>query len=129
MARAVCAAAPPSTSPLGIRVRDSGFAAPGLCDDVDMTLEEFKATLSASAPPSVPKTLQALWHDARGEWDKAHEIANDVDDKTGAWIHAYLHRKEGDLGNAAYWYRRAEQPVASDSLESEWTRIVSALMK
>ena len=94
-----------------------------------MTLEEFRATLSAPTPPSVSKALQALWHDARGEWDKAHEIANDVDDKTGAWVHAYLHRKEGDLGNAAYWYRRAEQPVASDSLESEWTRIVSALMK
>jgi hypothetical protein len=129
MARAVCAAAPPSTSPLGFGVRDSGFATPDLCDDVDMTLEEFKATFSASVPPSVPKTLQALWHDARGEWDKAHEIANDVDDKTGAWVHAYLHRKEGDVGNAAYWYRRAEQPVASDSLESEWTRIVSALIK
>ena len=95
-----------------------------------MTLEEFKATLSASTPPSASKALQALWHDARGEWDKAHEIANDVDvdDKTGAWVHAYLHRKEGDLGNAGYWYRRAGQPVASDSLESEWTRIVSALI-
>jgi hypothetical protein len=94
-----------------------------------MTLEEFKATLSASTPPSTSKVLQALWHDARGEWDKAHELANDVDDKTGAWVHAYLHRKEGDLGNAGYWYRRAGQPIASGSLESEWTRIVSALMK
>jgi hypothetical protein len=94
-----------------------------------MTLEEFKATLSASTPPSGSKALHALWHDARGEWDKAHEIANDVDDKTGAWVHAYLHRKEGDLGNAGYWYRRAGQPIASDSLESEWIRIVSALMK
>jgi hypothetical protein len=94
-----------------------------------MTLEEFRATFSAPTPPSVSKALQALWHDARGEWDAAHGIANDVDDKTGAWVHAYLHRKEGDIGNATYWYRRAEQPVASDSLESEWTRIVSALMK
>jgi hypothetical protein len=99
-----------------------------LCDDVDMTFEEFKATLSASAPPSVSKTLQALWHDARGEWDKAHEIANGVDDETGAWVHAYLHRKEGDLGNAAYWYRRAGQPTAIDTLDSEWNRIVSSLL-
>ena len=94
-----------------------------------MTLEEFRATLSAPTPPSVSQALLALWHEARGDWDQAHELANGVDDKTGAWVHAYLHRKEGDLGNAAYWYRRAEQPVASDSLESEWTRIVSALMK
>jgi hypothetical protein len=94
-----------------------------------MTLEEFKATTSASTPPAVSRALQALWHDARGEWDSAHEIANAVDDKTGAWVHAYLHRKEGDLENAAYWYRRAGQPVASDSLESEWITIVSALMK
>ena len=94
-----------------------------------MTLEEFKATTFASTPPAVSRALQALWHDARGEWDTAHEIANGVDDKTGAWVHAYLHRKEGDLENAAYWYRRAGQPTASDSLESEWTRIVSALMK
>jgi hypothetical protein len=96
---------------------------------MSLTLAEFKATLSASTPPSVSKALQALWHDARGEWDTAHQIANDGDDQTGAWVHAYLHRKEGDLGNAGYWYRRAGQPVASDSLESEWTRIVSALMK
>jgi len=93
-----------------------------------MTLEEFKATLSASAPPSLSKALQALWHDARGEWDTAHEVANGVDDKTGAWVHAYLHRKEGDLGNAAYWYNRARQPVATDALETEWDRIAAALL-
>ena len=94
-----------------------------------MTLAEFKATLSASTPPSVSKALQALWHDARGKWDTAHQIANDVDDKTGAWVHAYLHRKEGDLGNAAYWYQRASLPVATDSLEAEWMRIVAALLE
>ena len=70
-----------------------------------MTLDEFKATLSSDASPAVAPALVALWHDARGDWDKAHELANDVDDQTGAWVHAYLHRKEGDLGNAAYWYR------------------------
>ena len=94
-----------------------------------MTLDEFKATVSAPLPPQLSVALQALWHDARGDWDKAHEIANSVDDKSGAWVHAYLHRKEGDLGNAGYWYRRAGQPVASDSLESEWARIVVALMQ
>lgn len=94
-----------------------------------MTVEEFKAALSANHPPEVAPPLLALWHDARGNWDKAHAIAQEIDDATGAWIHAYLHRKEGDLGNAAYWYRRASQPVASDALEAEWTRIVSALVK
>jgi hypothetical protein len=69
-----------------------------------------------------------MWEDARGHWDAAHEVAQDIDDKTGAWIHAYLHRKEGDLGNAGYWYRRAGQPIASDSLDEEWTRIVTALL-
>jgi hypothetical protein len=93
-----------------------------------MTLEGFRATLTAPTPPSVSKALQALWHDARGDWDKAHELANGVDDATGAWVHAYLHRKEGDLGNASYWYRRASQPVATDSLDAEWERIASALL-
>jgi hypothetical protein len=93
-----------------------------------MTFHDFKATLADAAPPPVSPLLLALWHDARGEWDKAHALAQDVDDASGAWVHAYLHRKEGDLGNAAYWYRRAKQSVATDALEAEWTRIVSALL-
>jgi len=93
-----------------------------------MTLDEFTATLQ-SAPPAVPPLLQALWHDARGDWEKAHALAQDVDDASGAWVHAYLHRKEGDLGNAGYWYRRANQPIATDSLESEWDRIADFLLK
>lgn len=93
-----------------------------------MTVEEFKNTLATSTPPTVSPALIALWHDARGNWDKAHGVAQDVDDETGAWVHAYLHRKEGDLSNAAYWYRRAQKPVASDSLDQEWTRIVTALL-
>ena len=93
-----------------------------------MTLEEFKATVSATAPPAVAKALVALWYDARGDWDQAHEIANGVDDKNGAWVHAYLHRKEGDLGNAGYWYGRAGQPMATDSLEAERDRIVTSLL-
>jgi hypothetical protein len=93
-----------------------------------MTLDEFKATLSSEAPPAVTPPLRALWHDARGDWDAAHTVAQEVDDKSGAWVHAYLHRKEGDLGNAAYWYGRAGQPVATDSLDAEWARITAALL-
>jgi hypothetical protein len=92
-----------------------------------MTLGEFKATLN-STPPKLSPLLLALWHDANGDWAKAHTLAQDVDDERGAWVHAYLHRKEGDLGNAGYWYRRANQPIATDSLDDEWARIVSALL-
>jgi hypothetical protein len=94
-----------------------------------MTLEEFTASLSAAAPPQVALALRALWHDARGDWDAAHKVAQDVDDHDGAWVHAYLHRKEGDIGNARYWYRRAGRPEATDSLDAEWRRIVVALLQ
>jgi len=70
----------------------------------------------------------ALWHDARGDWDASHNVAQDVDDVSGSWVHAYLHRKEGDLANAGYWYRRARQPVATGSLKDEWVRIATALL-
>ena len=93
-----------------------------------MTVEEFNATLSADQPPDVSRPLLALWHDARGDWDRAHTIAQEIADPIGAWIHAYLHRKEGDLGNAAYWYDRASQPVATGSLADEWTEIVRILL-
>lgn len=94
-----------------------------------MTLSEFRASLAAAAPPSaLSAALAALWHDAKGDWNTAHETAQEVDDERGAWVHAYLHRKEGDQGNAAYWYRRAGQPIARDSLEAEWERIVVALL-
>ena len=93
------------------------------------TIEDFRATLTSAEPPAVAAPLVALWHDARGEWDAAHRVAQEVDDKAGAWVHAYLHRKEGDLGNAGYWYGRAGQPVAIDSLDAEWARIVTALLQ
>src|SRR4051794_40486723 len=96
--------------------------------DFPMTLDEFKAMLTRPASPQVGPLLVALWHDARGEWDEAHRVAQDVDDADGAWVHAYLHRKEGDVDNAAYWYRQAGQPVASDSVESEWERLVARLL-
>ena len=94
-----------------------------------MTVEEFRNSLArSSAPPGVSKALLAMWEDAKGNWNAAHAIAQEIDDSSGSWIHAYLHRKEGDLGNAAYWYRRANQPVARDTLEEEWQRIVSGLL-
>jgi hypothetical protein len=92
-----------------------------------MTLDEFRAAVSRGEPPDVAPLLRALWHDARGNWAEAHTIAQEIEDKAGAWVHAYLHRKEGDPGNAAYWYRRAGQPVATDSLDDEWNRIATAL--
>jgi hypothetical protein len=94
-----------------------------------MTAADFRETLSTDTPPPVSPALRALWYDGRGDWKTAHEVAQDVDNATGAWVHAYLHRKEGDLGNAAYWYQRAQQPVATDSLEAEWERIVTAVLE
>jgi hypothetical protein len=93
-----------------------------------MTLDDFKRTLATAKAPDVAPLLRALWHDARGDWQTAHAIAQDVDDENGAWVHAYLHRKEGDRYNARYWYRRAGKPEATDSLDAEWTRIVSELL-
>jgi hypothetical protein len=98
-----------------------------------MTIDEFRATLSDGQPPvGLSAALRAMWQDAVGRWEAAHEIAQGMtgtEEMTGAWIHAYLHRKEGDLGNAGYWYRRARQPFAQDSLEEEWTRIVAILLQ
>jgi len=97
--------------------------------DFPVTLTEFKrATSDLKAPASLSRPLLALWHDAKGEWDSAHEVAQDIDNATGAWIHAYLHRKEGDLGNAGYWYRRAQKPECRTSLDAEWEEIAKAVL-
>jgi hypothetical protein len=94
-----------------------------------MDSKALKASISATQPPpGLAMALQALWWDAKGDWQKAHECAQAEDDASGAWVHAYLHRKEGDLANAAYWYRRAEKPVASASLDAEWEAIARALL-
>jgi hypothetical protein len=94
-----------------------------------MTIDDFRHSLTKKQPPKgLPPVLVALWHDARGDWEAAHRMAQDVEDAAGAWVHAYLHRKEGDLGNAAYWYQRAGRPVARDAPEDEWTRIAEALL-
>jgi hypothetical protein len=92
-------------------------------------LSDFTASCAAANPPAgLSAPLEALWWAAKGDWDKAHKIVMDEESADAAWVHAYLHRVEGDLGNAGYWYRQAGQPVAKDSLEAEWERIVSALL-
>ena len=98
----------------------------GKCNTV--TLDDFLATLERHTPPQLPPLLLALWHDARGDWEAAHRLAQDVDSTDGAWVHAYLHRREGDPGNASYWYRRASRPPAHGSLEHEWRTIAMALL-
>ena len=80
-------------------------------------------------PVALSPALQALWHDGHGDWKSAHEAAQaDENDPESAWVHAYLHRKEGDAVNARYWYRRAGKPVVSGSLAEEWEQLVQALV-
>lgn len=94
-----------------------------------MTLDELEEAVAGGAPlpADTPVLLRALWHDATGDWDGAHRLAQEVESADGAWVHAYLHRKEGDIGNAHYWYRRAGQPAATGRLEDEWRAIARAL--
>lgn len=95
-----------------------------------MELENFRASLKEPAPPEgLPPLLAALWHAARGEWDRAHRIAQNDGSANGAWVHAYLHRVEGDESNAGYWYRRADKPHCSESLDEEWTVLTRALLQ
>jgi hypothetical protein len=93
-----------------------------------MDVAGFKVSLKSAAPPDCAVPLQALWWAAKGDWAKAHDLAQEEDTKDGAWVHAYLHRVEGDLPNASYWYRRAARPTATGSLDAEWTAIVQALL-
>ena len=94
-----------------------------------MTLHDFKQSLSEDVPPkNLSIYLQALWYDAKSDWEKAHVLIQDVNDENAAWIHAYLHRKEGDIGNAGYWYRRAGKNRPDFSLKDEWEQISNALL-
>ena len=97
-------------------------------EDTRVNLEAFKLTLDQATPPLVSLPLKALWHDAKGDWTAAHDLLQDDNTPAGAWVHAYLHRKEGDASNAAYWYRRAGKPVASGTLEDEWDAMAEALL-
>ena len=94
-----------------------------------MNVSSFKESLSGNEhPKNCSVYLNALWYDAKGEWDTAHKLIQDVADKNASWIHAYLHRKEGDHSNADYWYRRAGKKRPGVSLDNEWEEIVTALI-
>jgi len=89
----------------------------------------FSETLSENEPPAGSSVyLQALWWDANGNWEKAHQLIQDLPDKNAAWIHAYLHRKEGDIWNADYWYNRAGKKRPALSLTEEWKAITETLL-
>ena len=95
-----------------------------------MTSFDFIESLSADKlPAGISVYLQSLWYDAKGDWNRAHQIIQDVDDQDAAWIHAYLHRKEGDISNAGYWYRRAGRKIFAESLKAEWTTLVNKFVK
>lgn len=94
-----------------------------------MDIEAFRRSLSADSPPSgIGKELEALWFDASGDWDRAHRTVQSQKGKAAAAVHAYLHRKEGDLGNADYWYERAGRKRPTFSLEREWQELVGMLL-
>ena len=94
-----------------------------------MDMTAFKQSIAASQPPAQASVyLKALWYDANGEWNKAHELIQDLPDKNAAWIHAYLHRKEGDQWNADYWYRNAGKKRPALTLDEEWAQLATAFL-
>jgi hypothetical protein len=93
-----------------------------------MTLDALLQSLSNTAPPRLGAPLRALWLEARGDWDGAHEIVAALDSPEAYWIHAYLHRKEADAGNARYWYARAGRPVSTGPHDAEWREIAATLL-
>ena len=94
-----------------------------------MQLSEFRASLSEPEPtPGLDPLLHALWLDAKGDWDGAHRLAQKEGGGSAAWLHAYLHRREGDLSNARHWYRRAGRAQSAQSLAAEWEEITVALL-
>jgi hypothetical protein len=94
-----------------------------------MTPAGFQRTLSHKVPPrGLSAPLAALWWAKKGGWDKAHSLVMDESSAEAAWVHAYLHRAEGDLGNARYWYGQARRPPARDALDAEWDAIAAELL-
>ena len=90
-----------------------------------MNYDEFMGSLSSDQPPQkIPAVLKALWYDGKNDWEGSHNIAQDIDDKNGSWVHAYLHRKEGDISNAHYWYSRAGKSEPRMTLKEEWESLV-----
>ena len=95
-----------------------------------MDLSTFKHSLGQDVPPEgLGQALAALWHEAKGDWDQAHRLAQGRKDANGAWVHAYLHRIEGDLSNAEHWYRRAGKPPSTAPSVQEWDEIAGALLE
>ena len=94
-----------------------------------MTFEQFQQSLSQSSPPpAISKHLESLWYDAKGDWEQSHNIIQEINDSDASWIHAYLHRKEGDTWNADYWYSRAGKTRPGITLEAEWEKIVKRII-
>ncbi len=94
-----------------------------------MTPDQFKATLAGTQPPAgITASLAALWHAGKGDWEQAHAIAQDLPTRDGSWVHAWLHRQEGDEWNANYWYNRAGRTMPALTLEQEWAEIVAQLL-
>src|ERR1700761_4439755 len=94
-----------------------------------MNLAQFKATLADARPPTgITGSLTALWYAGKGDWEQAHTIAQDIPTREGSWVHAFLHRQEGDEWNANYWYNRAGQSNPGGSLEKEWEAMVGVLL-
>lgn len=94
-----------------------------------MTTDEFvRSTKDANPPAGIKPVLESLWYDKKGDWHRSHEIAQNIHTADGSWVHAYLHRKEGDLSNARYWYNRAGKPVHSGSVDEEWMELVGAFL-
>jgi hypothetical protein len=95
-----------------------------------MTSDDFRKSITATEPPAgITQALAGLWWDGKGDWTRAHESAQQDEGRDGSWVHAYLHRKEGDTSNAAYWYNRAGKPVCREPLDAEWLLIVKALLR
>ena len=94
-----------------------------------MNIAKLKESISDNQPPvDASVYITALWYDAKGNWQQAHELIQDIAGKDAAWVHAYLHRKEGDIGNAGYWYSKAGRRQPSCSLQEEWEQIAAALL-
>jgi hypothetical protein len=94
----------------------------------ETTVASFRASLAADQPAAPDPALRALWWDGKGDWDRAHEVAQSGQNRDCARVHAYLHRKQGDLANAGYWYARAGKPMPAGSLDDEWTELVGNLL-
>jgi len=94
-----------------------------------MTLDDFRKSLSEPNPPTeLSLALAGLWWEAKSDWTRAHESAQQGEGRDGSWVHEYLHRKEGGQDNAAYWYSRARKPVCREPLDAEWLSIVKELL-